>query len=117
MGMPRARRGPRHEFRKLSAWDGPWVEVRGLLRLVHGVRDDRNPFVHDRRDAVTNNATPAVEFKGGSAEEAASGKEAFLNQNQPLLHQTPQARHPPGCGKGRAGNLLYKNHASRLDGG
>src|SRR5258708_1924551 len=93
------------------------VEVPSLLRLVHGTRDDRNPFVHDRRDAVVNRATPAIELKGGGAEEAASGKEAFFNQNQPLLQQAPQTRHSLGCSEGRPRNLLYENRARCFDRG
>ena len=61
----------------------------------------RNPFVHDFGDAVAHHAEAAIEFEGCGGEKAAAFKDAFFDEDQPVIDQGPQSRHALGRSDGR----------------
>ena len=116
LGRPVRAHGDGMNFEGQACGINLGVQVPGFLGFVDCAGDGGNPFVHDRRDAVANCTTPAVKLKRGRAEKTAPREDAFFDQNQPLLQQTPQAGHAFGRSDGRPGNFLNKNRACSFDG-
>lgn len=92
------------------------VDVAGFLRFVDGAGDGADPFVHNFGDAVAYDAEAAVEFERSGGEEAAAFKDAFFDEDEPMIDQRPEARDAFGGGDGGASDFVDEDLAGHFYG-